>query len=111
MSDDLYSGRSYYPVKTNAWALVSVISGVLAWLGMCGRGGLAAVVCGHIGRRQIRSEPHLYTGEGLATAGLVLGYLNLALSLAGCCLMALIFAGAISMPLFLEPVDQFFQGL
>ncbi|MBE0696896.1 MAG: hypothetical protein IH586_08225, partial [Anaerolineaceae bacterium] len=34
--------------ETNVWAIVSLISGVLAWVGVCGLGGVGAVICGHV---------------------------------------------------------------
>jgi Domain of unknown function (DUF4190) len=43
-------------------------------------GSVPALVCGHIARRRFRAEPTL-RGRGLATAGLVIGYVSLAYSL------------------------------
>ncbi len=86
----------YSATETNIWAVVSLISGVLAWLGVFGLGGIAAVITGHIAKSQIRSSAGRMTGDGLATAGLVLGYLNLAMVVLATCLIVLIFAGVIS---------------
>jgi hypothetical protein len=62
--------------RTNGWAIASL---VFALLWMAWMGSLAAVVCGHIALRQIRTGRQ--AGRGLAIAGLALGYLEL-LSLA-----------------------------
>jgi hypothetical protein len=88
---------SSYPVQeTNIWAIVSLVSGVLGWIGLFGLGGLAAVIAGHVAKNQIRNSAGLMGGDGLATAGLVLGYLNLAFALLAMCLAALVLAGVIS---------------
>jgi hypothetical protein len=86
----------YTPVETNLWAIVSLVSGVLAWLGLFGLGGLVAVIAGHVAKSQIRSSAGQLGGDGLATAGLVLGYLNLAFAALALCLAILVFVGAIS---------------
>jgi hypothetical protein len=82
--------------ETNIWAVISLISGILGWLGVVGIGGLAAVVAGHVAKSQIRASGGRMGGDGMATAGLILGYLNLALTVAGICLFILITVGAIS---------------
>lgn len=88
---------SQYPAtETNIWAIVSLISGILAWLGVFGLGGIAAVIAGHVAKSQIHASGGRMTGDGLATAGLVLGYLNLALVVLVACLGVLIFGGVLS---------------
>lgn len=82
--------------ETNIWALLSLISGILAWLGLFGLGGIAAVVTGHVAKSQIQASGGRMTGDGLATAGLVLGYLNLALTVMAICLGILVLVGVIS---------------
>jgi hypothetical protein len=82
--------------KTSTWAVISFISGILAWLGVCGLGGLAAVICGHIAKNEIHKDPTSITGDGMATVGLVLGYLNIFLAVMGICLALLVITGVIS---------------
>ncbi len=89
--------------KTSTNAIISLISGALAWLGMFGLGGVLAVIFGHLAKKEIREASGTIDGDGLATAGLVLGYSNLALTIVGACLAMLIFAGAIAVPIFLIP--------
>jgi hypothetical protein len=89
--------------ETSGWAIFSLISGILGWLGVFGLGGLIAVIAGHIAKSQIRSSSGRVGGEGLATAGLVLGYLNIGLAVLGACLLLLVFGGLISMPIFCVP--------
>jgi hypothetical protein len=100
--------NSSYPraplvVETSGWAIFSLISGILGWMGLFGIGGLAAIIAGHIAKSQIRGSQGRLGGDGLATAGLVLGYLNVGLAVVGGCLTLLIFGGLISMPIFCVP--------
>ena len=75
------------PAETSVWAVLSLISGILGWLGLFGLGGLVAVITGHIGSSQIKNDPGRYTGLGMAKAGLIMGYLNIALTLIALCLL------------------------
>lgn len=100
--------NSSYPqppivAETNGWAIFSLIAGILGWLGVFGLGGLAAIITGHIAKGEIRKSGGRSGGDGFATAGLVLGYLNVGLTLLGGCLAILIFGGLISMPIFCTP--------
>ena len=88
---------------TSSWAIISLISGVLAWLGLFGLGGIAAVICGHVAKNEIHKHPTTITGDGLATIGLVLGYLNIILVLLGICLAILVIAGVIAAPAICIP--------
>jgi hypothetical protein len=82
--------------KTSAWAVISLVSGILAWLGVCGLGGIAAVICGHIAKNEIHKNPTSLTGDGMATVGLILGYINIALAVMGICLALMVITGVIS---------------
>lgn len=64
--------------KTSPFATVSVITGIAGWTILPVLGALAAVVTGHIARRQIGTEPTRYRGRGRVAAGLALGYTQLA---------------------------------
>jgi DUF1707 SHOCT-like domain/Domain of unknown function (DUF4190) len=68
---------TYYPAgrRTNSLAVVSMGLGfgqVFLWF----VGAIAAVVCGHAARRQIRQTGE--RGSGMALTGLILGYSGLA---------------------------------
>jgi hypothetical protein len=94
--------------STSGWAIFSLIAGVLAWLGVFGLGGIAAVISGHIAKSQIHNSGGRISGDGLATAGLVLGYLNIALALAGLCIGLLVLAGVVAAPAICIPfANQF----
>ncbi|GAP16898.1 DUF4190 domain-containing protein [Levilinea saccharolytica] len=90
-------------VTTSSSAIISLICGILGWLGVFGLGGLLAVIFGHVAKGEIKKSYGRVSGDGMATIGLVLGYANIILALIGLCLGVLIFAGAISAPLCMLP--------
>lgn len=59
-------------------AVVALVCGILLCLGPFT--GLPAIVAGVIGRRAAREQPASVGGTGMATAGIVLGILNLVVS-------------------------------
>jgi hypothetical protein len=43
--------------------------------------GIPAIITGHIARGRAKKEPSVYGGEGFALAGLIMGYMSIALAL------------------------------
>jgi len=71
-------------------AVVSLVFGILAWFLLPVIGPIVAVVAGHMARAEIRRSNGQVGGGGMAMAGLVLGYLQLALfALAICAIIAI----------------------
>jgi hypothetical protein len=65
---------SYGPPRgTNALAIASLVCSIV-WA--CGAASLAAVITGHLARGQVRRTGE--QGGGMALAGLIIGYLGLA---------------------------------
>ncbi|MEP6880967.1 MAG: DUF4190 domain-containing protein [Dokdonella sp.] len=78
------------PIRTSGTAIASLIFGIVTWVGLPVIGALVAVICGHVARGEIRRMPAgSMEGDGLAIAGLILGYVQLAL----CALGVLFFVG------------------
>jgi hypothetical protein len=84
-------------------AVVSLITGILAWFMLPIVGAIAAVITGHLAKKEIRESGGWLVGDGLATAGLVLGYAHLALALLGLCLTLAFIALGIASPLLCLP--------
>lgn len=61
---------------TNALAITSLICGIANFVLLGGIGAILAVIFGHIAKRQIRRTGQ--NGNGMATAGLILGYIGIA---------------------------------
>jgi hypothetical protein len=77
------------PAPTSSLALTSVIMGVVGWTLLPIVGAIIAVITGHMAKKEIRQSDGLLGGDGLAKAGLVLGYSNLGVGLCGCLLLVL----------------------
>ncbi|MAL03322.1 MAG: hypothetical protein CL625_03455 [Arenimonas sp.] len=68
------------PRETSALAITSLVSGLLGWTFLPLVGSLVAIVTGHMARAEIRRSNGQVDGDGLAIAGLVLGWLVIAIS-------------------------------
>lgn len=65
---------------TSTTAIISLIFGILCWVAIPFIGAIVAIICGHVARGEIkRSAPGSIDGDGMAIAGLILGYAHLAL--------------------------------
>jgi hypothetical protein len=79
---------------TSTTAIISLVFGILCWVGIPFIGAIVAVICGHVARSEIRSAPPgAIEGDGLAIAGLILGYLHLALIALALSLFLTLFGG------------------
>ena len=87
-----YPPYGYAPPEppNNTLALVSLVSGIAGFF--MGLPAPVAIVTGHIARRQIRDAGGREGGEGMATAGLVLGYLGVAFWIVMVALLVLFWA-------------------
>lgn len=70
-------------------AVVALVCGILLCLGPLT--GIPAIVAGVLGRKAARESPHTVGGRGVATVGLLLGVLNVVLSLVATALAVLQF--------------------
>lgn len=88
--------------RTSTTAIISLIAGILGFLQILPIiGPIAAVVTGHMAKNEIRQSAGMVTGDGIATAGLILGYAVIALGLCACIVFAILaVAGVISIPYF-----------
>ena len=76
-------------IRTSTLATVSLITGILCWFLLPLIGAVIAVITGHMAKNEIRQSNGLITGEGMATAGLVLGYIHLGLTVLGLCIVGI----------------------
>ncbi|NZA24825.1 DUF4190 domain-containing protein [Luteimonas sp. SJ-92] len=81
--------------QTSPLAIVSLISGILGILPFPLIASLVAVVTGHLARGEIRRQPDRYDGDGLALAGLILGYAMILLSVLAIAVFVLLFGGLV----------------
>jgi hypothetical protein len=85
-----------YPstMPTNTMAVVSLATGIASWFVLPLVGGVVAVITGHLAKKEIRQTGE--QGDGLATIGLVLGYLHLAVVALVVLILILVFGGVIA---------------
>ncbi len=106
MSYSSYNQPPVYNARSSTWALLSLIAGIGAFTFLPGIGPIAALICGYVAKGEIRNGRGLVTGNGMATAGLVLGWISIVLSCIGLCLTILIFTGTLAAPTCLVPVFE-----
>jgi hypothetical protein len=66
--------------KTNGLAVASLVSSFFFWL--YGVGAVLAIVFGFIARSQIKRSQGTQQGEGLALAGIIIGFVGIAIGIA-----------------------------
>ncbi len=85
--------------QTSTLALVSLISGILTWVMLPLLGAIVAIITGHMAKSEIKKSMGALSGDGLATAGLVLGYLQVGISVLCACAWLAMMALGLSVPL------------
>ncbi|MBO9717700.1 MAG: DUF4190 domain-containing protein [Pseudoxanthomonas sp.] len=69
--------------QTSPLAITSLVSGILGWTLLPFIGTIVAIITGHMARSEIRRSNGRLEGDGLAVAGLVLGWTSVALLVIG----------------------------
>lgn len=91
-----YPGYAPGP-RTETMSMLALIFSILSWF-LCFFYGLgivasiAGVILGFLGRKKIRDGNGLYTGEGMALAGIIVGLVNIGFFLGGIVLFFVILA-------------------
>lgn len=62
--------------KNSGLAVASLVCGILSLICLGLLSGIPAVICGHLARGKIKRDPSV-GGEGLALAGLIMGYFSI----------------------------------
>jgi hypothetical protein len=82
---------------TNTMAILCLVAGITGLSVLPFIGSVVAVILGPIAKRDITASGGAQTGEGLATAGTILGWVGIGLTLLGVCITAV----AVILPLLL----------
>ena len=80
---------------TNQLAIVSLVAGIASYVMLPVIGAVVAVITGHMARSQIKRTGE--SGNGLAVAGLILGYVHLALGLIVLLVFVVVFFGILGL--------------
>ena len=90
------NGQQNYPQNSNytilpssTLATISLVAGILSFVALPLIGGVVAIWTGYEARKETRSVPPRASGDGMATAGIVLGWIHIGLFvIALCCIIA-----------------------
>lgn len=68
---------SQFPIKDNNLAIISLVAAILGWTLLPLFGSIIAVITGHLAKKEIRECLNTEGGNAMATAALILGYIQL----------------------------------
>ena len=72
-------------LPSSALAIVSLVSGLLGFTFVPVIGGIVAIITGYLARNETRSIPPKASGDGMATAGIILGWVQIGLFIIAVC--------------------------
>ena len=100
MDQQNYPQTSNEPVlPSSTLALISLIAGILGFTALPILGGIVALFTGYAARKETRAVPPKFSGDGLATAGTIMGWIQVGLTVVGVCCFAayfLFFVGVVN---------------
>jgi hypothetical protein len=82
-----------YAQETSSLAIVSLVAGIISYFFLPVIGAITAIITGGIAKRQIRESNGRLSGRGMATWGVVLGWINIGLGLLVACVIMLLVLG------------------
>jgi hypothetical protein len=75
--------------QTEDKAVISLVLGILSLVGLSVLGGIPAIILGKMSRNNIRASSGRLGGEGMATAGIIMGWVSVGLAVLFLLLMVL----------------------
>lgn len=86
----MYQQPGMVMVQQSNTALVALILGLVSFLGLSILTAIPAIIVGRNARQEIQASRGMMTGEGMAQAGIILGWINIGLTLFGFCVFCAI---------------------
>lgn len=74
-------------LPTSTLAIVSLIAGILGFVGFPVLGTAIALFTGYAARKETRAVPPTHSGDGMATAGIVMGWVQVGFVVLAICLL------------------------
>lgn len=78
-------------LPSSTLAMVSMIAALLGFTLFPVIGGIVAIIIGYMARKETRSIPPTASGDGMATAGIIMGWIQIGLLIIGICCFLLVF--------------------
>jgi len=100
MTYESQPGGTPYSLPNSTLALVSFITGILGLTFVPFLGSIVAVITGPMAQKEIAESLGTLGGEGLAKAGVILGWIGIGLGLIGICIGGLVIAIPLCLGLF-----------
>jgi hypothetical protein len=91
MSQQYPYGGVPQAAPNSTMAIISLIAGILGITFVPFLGSIAALITGYMAKKEIRESAGAIGGDGLATGGLVLGWIGVALGVLGLCIAGFFF--------------------
>lgn len=82
---------NYTVLPSSTLAIVSLIAGILAFVMLPVIGSIVALWAGYAARKETRATPPIASGDGMATAGIILGWIHIVLIVVSLCCAILYF--------------------
>ena len=92
---------------TSSMATTSLIAGIVGWTVAPLLGALTAIITGHMAKKEIQESQGRLGGDGMATAGLVMGYLQLVPVVFCICIVGIMFLMGMSIPILDSILNAF----
>ena len=86
-------------LPSSTLAIVSLVAGILSFVFVPVIGAIVALITGYMARGETRSIPPKASGDGMATAGIILGWVHIGLIVIGICCFVLWFVFVVSLGL------------
>ena len=91
MSDEAIHEDTITTVPNSSMAVVSLVAGILGLTFFPLLGSLVAIITGIMGRHEVQESQGTLAGEGMATAGLVMGVIGIGLGALCLCVFGVTF--------------------
>lgn len=89
MNEQYQSPQSMLPTST--LATISMIAGILGFIAFPVVGSIVAIWTGYAARKETRAVPPIAGGDGMATAGIVMGWIQVGLAFVSLCCFVVYF--------------------
>ena len=91
MNEQNQNSYNYNVLPSSTLAMVSLIAGILGFVAFPVIGSIVALWAGYTARKETRAVPPQASGDGMATAGIIMGWIQIGLSVIGLCCFAAYF--------------------
>lgn len=95
-----------YGQRSSTLAVLSLIAGIASFFIIPLIGAIAAIIMGGMAKKEIRNSAGAITGLGMANWGVILGWINIAISLIGLCIGLLAVLGVVTLPFCMIPFSN-----